>query len=85
MRELDPEKLREIEAVSREIGRILGSAINDIGYKGRYGFALMLFSFEGPEFTYISNADRDDMIRVLEEFIAKCKSGGASLTSDRKN
>jgi hypothetical protein len=29
----------------------------------------MIFSFDGPEFTWISNANRADMVRAMQEFI----------------
>ena len=35
------------------------------------GFALMLFSFDGPEFTWISNAQRADMVKTMQEFIRR--------------
>ena len=42
-----------------------------------YGFALFLFNFgpEGATF-YISNAQREDMIRLLEEFIERVRKEG---------
>ena len=84
MRDLNPEKLRRMEATCREIGHMIGGAIDSIGDE-HHGFALMVFSFDGPEFTWISNAQRDDMIRALEEFIAKYRSGEATQTSASKN
>ena len=67
MRPVDSTKLRDMEAACRKIGRILGSVISQQNGKGT-GFALMIFDFEGPEFTWLSNANRKDMIKVLAEF-----------------
>jgi len=36
-----------------------------------WGFAIMLFKFQGEEFMWISNADRQDMLKALQEFIQK--------------
>ena len=82
-RPLDPELLRRLEYMAREVGYLIGHAIRVNGIP--YGFALLMFSYDGPELTYISNAQRDDMVRALEEFIGKVKGGEASLTSERKN
>ncbi|MFC0694750.1 hypothetical protein [Paraburkholderia humisilvae] len=48
-----------------EIGSILGDV-----FKGK-GFALLVFDF-GPDgmMNWLSNADRDDMLVALREFIA---------------
>jgi hypothetical protein len=81
--EIDPQLLRRMEANCRDLGHMLGSAIQL--ENERIGFALMIFAFDGPEFTWISNAQRDTMIRALEEFIAKYKSGEATQTSTGKN
>ena len=45
----------------------------------------MIFSFDGPEFTWVSNAQRDDMIKALREFIHKYETGEATQTSEKKN
>jgi hypothetical protein len=34
-----------------------------------FGFALQLFEFKGEAFFYFSNANREDMIKALREFI----------------
>lgn len=82
MREVDGDQMRYLEGMAREIGGLLGGAIKRSGT--RYGFCLMLFSFEGPEFTYVSNSNREDTIRMLEEFIARAKKGEADqLWSER--
>jgi hypothetical protein len=80
---IDPELMRRMEAVIREVGHELGRVI-DAGVGGHRGFALFVFSFEGPEFTYISNARREGMIKMCEEFIRKMR-GEAAATSEQRN
>ena len=55
------------EAMLKEIGQMLRKACP----KG-YGFSLLIFSFgEGGNMFYTSNAQREDMIRAMQEFIQK--------------
>jgi hypothetical protein len=54
------------EGVLQEFGHYLKCACPP-----GFGFALWLFSFEGKELYYCSNAERQDMIRAMREFIAK--------------
>lgn len=57
----------QAEKMLREIGQLLRSACP----KG-YGFNLLIFSFgEGGNMFYASNAQREDMIRAMQEFIQK--------------
>ena len=60
MREMDAAKIREMEAAGRQIAKMLQNAVREYeALSGeKCGFALMLFSFDGPEFTWISNAQR---------------------------
>ncbi len=80
---MDMDKMRRMEADARDLGRMIGDAIKQKGEK--IGFALMVFSFTGPEFTWISNAQRDDMIKALREFISKYESGEATQTYQGRN
>jgi hypothetical protein len=67
-------KLVRMEKVNREVGELIGRAIEQSG--GGYGFALLMFSFgDEPEMTWISNAERPDMINALKEFIEKSEQG----------
>lgn len=81
MRDVNPKILREMEAKARSMGRALDEALNPpspvTGRRGKAktGFALLLFSFEGPELTWLSNAERAGMIATLEEILAKMKAG----------
>lgn len=81
---MDMDKMRRMEASARDLGHVLGEALSTIHSGEKMGFALMLFSFEGPEFTWISNAQRDDMIRALREFIGKYESGEAAQTFQQR-
>ena len=67
-------KLVKMEKVNREVGGLIGQAIKEQG--GGYGFALFMFSFgEGTEMTWISNAERPDMVKALREFIETVERG----------
>lgn len=58
-----------IESKMRDIGNRIHAAIQDSDFKGKMGFALCIFEFgDGGAFFYMSDAQRSDMIRVLEEF-----------------
>jgi hypothetical protein len=84
---MDMDKMRRMESSARDIAKLLERALD--GFResngNKMGFALMLFSFDGPEFTWISNAQRDDMIKALREFIAKYESGEATQTYQQRN
>lgn len=69
--EIDPVVMHDLETKCRDIGSVIASVINTRELQKKYGFALMVFAFEGPEFTYISNAEREGMIKALNEFLAK--------------
>jgi len=73
MREMDGDKIRSMEAAGRDIAKSLQVAFDRFqrGSKEKWGFALMIFSFDGPEFTWISNAQRADMVKTMQEFISR--------------
>jgi len=55
------------EKLLKEIGGIIRSQCPP-----GYGFTFLLYSFgEGGDLFYISNAQREDMIRCMQEFIEK--------------
>ena len=55
------------EAMLKEIGTLLKRACPP-----GFGFSLLVFSFgEGGSMFYTSNAQREDMIRSMQEFIEK--------------
>lgn len=80
MRPIDPNEMRRLEAVAREVGDAIGRAIERQGTQT--GFALMIFSFDGPEFTWVSNARREDMVKTMQEFIAR---NPPDQTSEQRN
>ena len=78
------EALAELEGMCTAIGDRIGVAIE--GFPGLaggdgIGFALLLFEFgdAGTWSTYISNAQRDDMIKALRECANNLEAG---LTAD---
>jgi hypothetical protein len=62
----------EITSRMRDIGQRIHAAIDESDLAGKMGFALLIFEFaeKGAAF-YISDAQRADMIRVMEEFIER--------------
>lgn len=72
-KKVDPAKMRFIEAKAREVGKLVDEAIHTAvtgaEAKDRYGFALLIFGFDTPELTYVSNARREDMRRMLRELL----------------
>ena len=61
--------LSKLEATCRAIGGLIASAL-PLGV----GFALVLFDFgegERNHLTYLSNAQRSDMIKTLREMVEK--------------
>jgi hypothetical protein len=65
--------LETLESIARDIGRSIGRAIPQ---NSDIGFALLLFDFGGGgHLTYISNAEREDMIKSLYECIANLQVG----------
>jgi len=82
-RPVDPKTLHDLEADAREIAHAIDGALNTAATVRR-GFALLIFSFDGPELTWISNANRADMVRALEEFLARVTAGTADELSRPK-
>jgi len=80
---LDPELLRRMENSGRKLGKVLDGILKDYAGAGeRMGFALMIFAFDGPEFTWVSNANRADMVKAMQEFINR---NPPNQTSDQRN
>lgn len=65
----DP-KLLAMERGARQIGRRISGDL-----PSSVGFCLLLFDFGPPggNATYISNAQRADVIRILKEFLTRMK------------
>jgi hypothetical protein len=55
-----------MEHDARELGKRVDSFVNSQRDE-KIGFAVLLFSFDGKESTYVSNAQREDMIKYLRE------------------
>lgn len=72
---VDPAKMRFIEGKAREVGKMVDGAIHKTftgaDTKDRYGFALLIFGFDTPELTYVSNAERADMRKMLRELLER--------------
>lgn len=61
----------ELEEKARHIGRLIGTACPDGA-----GFCLMLFDLgKRGEMTYISNANRVDMLKCVRELIEVVEEG----------
>jgi hypothetical protein len=62
-REIDPERMRAIEGRAQYIARLVGSAAQDLGW------VVLLFELgDRPEMTYLTNCNRDDVVKLLDEF-----------------
>ncbi|MBA0085887.1 MAG: hypothetical protein HRJ53_12890 [Acidobacteria bacterium Pan2503] len=71
---VDPQKMREMEHLARLLFKLLDEASDGALQppNPKMGAALFLFSFyDRGEMTYISNANRGDMVKMLQEFIAR--------------
>lgn len=61
----------EVEAMLKDIGKTIHGVMPE-----GFGFTLLMFSFgEGGSTFYISDAQRDDMLKAMQEFIDKQKGG----------
>ena len=57
----------QIEQLLRDLGHFLKDAMPP-----GYGFSLLIFGFSpNNQLFYLSSAQREDMIRTMQEFIAK--------------
>jgi len=60
--------LEQLEEKARDVGHLIGSVCDNMGV----GFALLMFDFgEHGNMTWISNAQRADMIKALRELIER--------------
>ena len=80
-----PEKMRQFETAARELGRVIDDVVNHVakGSERKIGWALEIFSFDGSEFTYISNAQREDMIKLFQEAVNRLRSGDPMTSGER--
>lgn len=66
---VDPKIMRVLEAIARELADVLDDTANGIFSRKQFGYMLMIFSFKGSELTYISNSRREDVVKMMLEFI----------------
>jgi len=67
------EELKQMERTAREVGRLLGGHM-----PAGCGFALFVFEYgPGGWLTYMSNAERADMVNALKEFLVRVELGKA--------
>jgi hypothetical protein len=66
----DEERLR-LEATCRRIAGVIASSLPR-RMRGKVGFSLFLYDFgEVGNLAYVSNGNRGDVIKMLNEFLAK--------------
>ena len=81
----DREKLRAMEHEARLLGKLLDEGLRS-QFGEKMGFTLFLFTFgDNEEFTYISNANRQDMINTVREWLTAQETGRGTLPSQDKN
>ena len=57
----------KVKNTLRKLGKIIGKSLPE-----GWGFTLLIFEFgEGGTLTYLSNADREDVLATMQEFIRK--------------
>jgi hypothetical protein len=72
-----PEHLENVESKARDLGRVIRAVLDQQFGATHVGFALLLFDFGGAGYlTYVSNTEREDMIRGLAECQQMLKSDG---------
>ena len=61
---VSPKDRRKIEDQAQNLAQIIGGVADSVGV----GFALLFFTWgEGGWSTYVSNAEREDMVKALRE------------------
>jgi len=64
--------LAELEGLAGEIGRLLATAIPK---SSGFGFSLLVFDLgDKGHMTYVSNANRSDMIEAMKELIIRMET-----------
>lgn len=62
--------------IHRALAKGLDDILNGKGRPRRYGFALFTFEFgktEGGRVNYVSNADREEMLVAVREWLARAE------------
>lgn len=72
MRDFDPRKQRMIELAAKPMANAINSCLVPFQQSGAgVGFALFMYTSDGPEMVYVSNTtDRAYMIAMLKKFVA---------------
>lgn len=72
VRDFDPRKQKMIELAAKPIANAIHSCLVPFQQDGAgVGFALFMYTSDGPEMVYVSNTtDRAYMIAVLKKFVA---------------
>lgn len=75
---MTPEQRSEqerLEVTARKLATLLERVLNPSGVRNT-GFAVLMFAFGEPPqpATWISNADRGDMIHAVEEWLERAKA-----------
>ncbi len=66
----------QLEQSARRLAQAIDEALNEKRQQGRVGFALFLFDFgEGGNLSYVSNAQRADMVKNVEEWLGRQRAG----------
>lgn len=65
----------DTKVLLNDLANVIGPAINE--HNPNMGFALMIFDFgEGGDFLWASNAQRADMIKMMQEALVKLGEHG---------
>lgn len=81
--DVDMRKMRSMEQLARSCADKLDGTLNAAqsitGAKSEqgktYAFALIVTRFDGPELTYVSNAERAEMTQMLRELLEHWERG----------
>lgn len=74
----------KFEKLMNDIAKALDKGFNGEGPR-KTGFALLVFeldNFQGGRFNWISNANRDDVVVLLKEAIAKFEGNAPTISKE---
>ena len=77
----------EVVAKMNALGRVIDEIMNDTKGTKQWGFALLVFPFAKEiesRMNYLSNAERDDMIVAMKEFISRYEGGYVEMKAGLK-
>lgn len=64
--------MKTAESLARELADYAGNHLPK-----RWGFAILFFNYDGPEMSWISSANRQDMVKALREMADKLELDAA--------